>query len=132
MQMDNAHTLSDLEQYQALPLKVKILMSKNRIRKWVNEYGANNVCVRMTFSPESLVLLHMVNEEYPSVKVAFSDDSELKPIVSWMASEDESGLDDWLTFGCNHFETDRPESRPLAFWSKENVFEYLKIVQTES
>ena len=125
--MDNAHTLSDLEQYQALPLKVKILMSKNRIRKWVNEYGANNVCVRMTFSPESLVLLHMVNEEYPSIKVAFSDDSELKPIVSWMASEDESGLDDWLTFGCNHFETDRPESRPLAFWSKENVFEYLRL-----
>ena len=125
--MDNAHTLSDLEQYQALPLKVKILMSKNRIRKWVNEYGANNVCVRMTFSPESLVLLHMVNEEYPSVKVAFSDDSELKPIVSWMASEDESGLDDWLTFGCNHFETDKPESRPLAFWSKENVFEYLRL-----
>ena len=130
--MDNAHTLSDLEQYQALPLKVKILMSKNRIRKWVNEYGANNVCVRMTFSPESLVLLHMVNEEYPSVKVAFSDDTELKPIVSWMASEDESGLDDWLTFGCNHFETDRPESRPLAFWYKDDVFEYLKIVQTES
>ena len=125
--MDNAHTLSDLEQYQALPLKVKILMSKNRIRKWVNEYGTNNVCVRMTFSPESLVLLHMVNEEYPSVKVAFSDDTELKPIVSWMASEDESGLDDWLTFGCNHFETDRPESRPLAFWSKENVFEYLRL-----
>ena len=125
--MDNAHTLSDLEQYQALPLKVKILMSKNRIRKWVNEYGANNVCVRMTFSPESLVLLHMVNEEYPSVKVAFSDDSELKPIVSWMASEDESGLDDWLTFGCNHFETDRPESRPLAFWYKEDVFEYLRL-----
>ena len=125
--MDNAHTLSDLEQYQALPLKVKILMSKNRIRKWVNEYGASNVCVRMTFSPESLVLLHMVNEEYPSVKVAFSDDSELKPIVSWMASEDESGLDDWLTFGCNHFETEKPESRPLAFWYKENVFEYLRL-----
>ena len=125
--MDNAHTLSDLEQYQALPLKVKILMSKNRIRKWVNEYGANNVCVRMTFSPESLVLLHMVNEEYPSVKVAFSDDSELKPIIAWMASEDESGLDDWLTFGCNHFETDRPESRPLAFWTKDDVFEYLRL-----
>lgn len=125
--MDNAHTLSDLEQYQALPLKVKILMSKNRIRKWVNEYGANNVCVRMTFSPESLVLLHMVNEEYPSVKVTFSDDTELKSIVSWMASEDESGLDDWLTFGCNHFETDRPESRPLAFWYKDDVLEYLRL-----
>ena len=129
--MDNAHTLSDLEQYQALPLKVKILMSKNRIRKWVNEYGTENVCVRMTFSPESLVLLHMVNEEYPSVKVTFSDDTELKPIVAWMASEDESGLDDWLTFGCNHFETEKPESRPLAFWYKENVFEYLRLKTNE-
>ena len=124
--MDNAHTLSDLEQYQALPLKVKILMSKNRIRKWVNEYGANNVCVRMTFSPESLVLLHMVNEEYPNVAVRF-EDSELKPIVSWMASEDESGLDDWLTFGCNHFETEKPESRAIAFWTKADVLEYLRL-----
>ena len=124
---DNAHSLDDLRQYQALPLSVKILMSKNRIRKWVNEYGIGNVCVRMTFSPESLVLLHMVNEEYPNVKVAFSDDTELKPIVSWMASEDESGLDDWLTFGCNHFETDRPASMPMAFWLKENVFEYLRL-----
>lgn len=124
---DNAHSLDDLRQYQALPLSVKILMSKNRIRKWVNEYGEDNVCVRMTFSPESLVLLHMVNEEYPNVKVAFSDDTELKPIIAWMASEDESGLDDWLTFGCNHFETDRPESRPMAFWYKDDVFKYLRL-----
>ena len=124
---DNAHSLDDLRQYQALPLSVKILMSKNRIRKWVNEYGEDNVCVRMTLSPESLALLHMVNEEYPNVKVAFSDDSELKPIIAWMASEDESGLDDWLTFGCNHFETDKPESRPMAFWYKDDVFKYLRL-----
>lgn len=124
---DNAHSLDDLRQYQDLPLSVKILMSKNRIRKWVNEYGEDDVCVRMTLSPESLALLHMVNEEYPNVKVAFSDDSELKPIIAWMASEDESGLDDWLTFGCNHFETDRPESRPMAFWYKDDVFKYLRL-----
>lgn len=124
---DNAHSLDDLRQYQDLSLSVKILMSKNRIRKWVNEYGEDDVCVRMTFSPESLVLLHMVNEEYPSVKVAFSDDSELKPIIAWMASEDESGLDDWLTFGCNHFETDKPESRPMSFWYRDDVFKYLRL-----
>ena len=124
---DNAHSLDDLRQYQDLSLSVKILMSKNRIRKWVNEYGEDDVCVRMTFSPESLVLLHMVNEEYPNVKVAFSDDTELKPIIAWMASEDESGLDDWLTFGCNHFETDKPESRPMAFWYRDDVFKYLRL-----
>lgn len=124
---DNAHSLDDLRQYQDLSLNVKILMSKNRIRKWVNEYGEDDVCVRMTLSPESLALLHMVNEEYPNVKVAFSDDLELKPIIAWMASEDESGLDDWLTFGCNHFETDRPESRPLAFWYRDDVFKYLRL-----
>lgn len=124
---DNAHSLDDLRQYQDLPLSVKILMSKNRIRKWVSEYGEDNVCVRMTLSPESLALLHMVNEEYPNVKVTFSDDTELKPIIAWMASEDESGLDDWLTFGCNHFETDRPESRPMAFWYKDDVFKYLRL-----
>lgn len=123
---NKAHTLDDLRQYQAMPLSLKILMSKNRIRKWVNEYGKDDVKVMMTFSPESTVLLHMVNSEYPDIGVAFDYSEGMKPITSWMASEDENGLNDWLEFGCNHYDTERPESTPMVFWTKENIFEYLR------
>ena len=33
------HTMSELYQLQGLPLKLKILMTKRRIRDWVNWYG---------------------------------------------------------------------------------------------
>ena len=32
-------TLADLQMKQALPLSVKIIMTKARIREWVNTYG---------------------------------------------------------------------------------------------
>lgn len=34
-------TKEELKYYQAMPLEVKIGMTKNRIREWVREYGTN-------------------------------------------------------------------------------------------
>lgn len=51
--MNEAHTMDDLKYYQALPLSLKIPMSRNRIRKWIDKYGVDGSCVAMTFSPES-------------------------------------------------------------------------------
>lgn len=34
---ENKHTLHELQQLQALPLDLKIAMTKNRIRAWINE-----------------------------------------------------------------------------------------------
>lgn len=125
MNDESKHSLDELEQWQSLPLSVKVLMTKNRIRKWVEEYHEDGVCVLMTFSPESLVLLHIVNLDYPEVGVAFGE-TDLKPMTAWMASEDAENVDEWLNFGCNHYDTDRPESNPLAFWLKEDVIEYIR------
>ena len=38
-------TIQDLQMKQALPLSVKILLTKDRIRQWVNEYGEDGVYV---------------------------------------------------------------------------------------
>lgn len=124
--MSDAHTMKDLEYYQALPLSLKIPMSRNRIRKWVDKYGVDGSCVVMTFSPESLVLLHLVHKYYPSVRAVFGGSEDLKPMTAWMASEDEAGLQDWLSYGCNHFDADRPEGHPISFWTKEDVLEYIR------
>ena len=116
--------LDELRQLQALPLSVKILMTNVRIGAWINEHGKDDVCVLMTLSPESLVLIHLVNKISEGVQVRF-DNTALKPMVSWMASEDDSQLDDWLSVGCNHYESDAPISRPMAFWTRSDILEYL-------
>lgn len=67
------HTIQELQQWQALPLNVKVLMTKRRIRDWVNEYGVDGVYVSFSGGKDSTVLLHMVREEYPDVRGAFVD-----------------------------------------------------------
>lgn len=37
------HTIDELHQWQALPLSVKIRMTKERIRNWVNEFVEDGV-----------------------------------------------------------------------------------------
>lgn len=36
---EDKRTLQDLQMKQALPLSVKVLLTKDRIRQWVNEFG---------------------------------------------------------------------------------------------
>lgn len=43
--MEDKRTMHDLYQLQALPLNVKIAMTKGRIRSWVNEFGIDGVYV---------------------------------------------------------------------------------------
>lgn len=38
-------TIQDLKMKQALPLEVKVLLTKDRIRQWVNEFGEDGVYV---------------------------------------------------------------------------------------
>ena len=70
---ENVHTISDLYQMQALPLKIKISMTKRRIRDWVNEYGVNGVYISFSGGKDSTVLLHIAREMYPEIKAVFSD-----------------------------------------------------------
>lgn len=67
------HTINDLKQMQALPLQVKILMSKTRIRAWINEYGEDGVYVSFSGGKDSTVLLDLVREDYPNVRAVFVD-----------------------------------------------------------
>lgn len=67
------HTLEELKQWQALPLGVKVLMTKERIRNWVDEYDEDGVYVSLSGGKDSTVLLHMVRSMYPKVKAVFVD-----------------------------------------------------------
>lgn len=64
------HTKSELAQMQSLPLKIKIQMTKRRIREWY-EFWDGQVYVSFSGGKDSTVLLHMVRELYPDVEAVF-------------------------------------------------------------
>lgn len=66
-------TLQDLQQKQALPLSLKIRLTKARIREWINEFDESGVYVSFSGGKDSTVLLHIVREMYPNVPAVFID-----------------------------------------------------------
>ena len=67
------HTMQELKQLQALPLKIKIMLTKTRIREWINEFGEDGVYISFSGGKDSTVLLDLVREDYPNVVAVFVD-----------------------------------------------------------
>lgn len=68
-------TIQELQMRQALPLSMKIAMTKTRIRDWVNEFGEDGVYVSFSGGKDSTVLLDLVRNEcgYKDVEAVFVD-----------------------------------------------------------
>lgn len=64
-------TKEELSYLQSLPLEIKILMTKARIREWVSHYGEEGVYVSFSGGKDSTVLLRLVREEYPNIEAVF-------------------------------------------------------------
>lgn len=67
------HTIQDLRIKQALPLEIKINMTKQRIREWVGHFGIDGVYVSFSGGKDSTVLLHIARQIYPDMKACFVD-----------------------------------------------------------
>lgn len=68
-------TIEDLKIKQALPLDVKILLTRERVRQWINEYGEDGVYISFSGGKDSTVLLDLVRNEYgyKNVRACFVD-----------------------------------------------------------
>lgn len=66
-------TLQDLQQKQALPLSLKIRLTKARIREWINEFDESGVYVSFSGGKDSTVLLDLVRQDYSNVPAVFVD-----------------------------------------------------------
>lgn len=68
-------TLDDLRVKQALPLEVKISLTRERIRQWVHEYGEDGVYVSFSGGKDSTVLLDIVRNVcgYTDIPAVFVD-----------------------------------------------------------
>ena len=71
---ENKHTMSDLYQWQSLPLNIKIRMTERRIRDWVSEFGIDGVYVSFSGGKDSTVLLDIARKMYgDEIKAVFFD-----------------------------------------------------------
>lgn len=52
--------------------------------------------------------------------------TEKKPILATMASESKQRETQWMLNGCNAFEVKRPTSKPMSFWTEQDVLQYIK------
>lgn len=49
-----------------------------------------------------------------------------KPILATMATESRVRAQKWLQEGCNAFDCKRPHSKPMSFWTEQDVLLYIK------
>jgi hypothetical protein len=66
-------TQNELDMLRALPLDLKILKSKQRIREWVYEYGKDNVYISFSGGKDSTVLANLIRQEFPTIPLVFVD-----------------------------------------------------------
>lgn len=56
----------------------------------------------------------------------YEKQTKRKPIIGTMASESKLREQVWLQNGCNAFDAHKPKSTPMAFWTEQDVLEYIK------
>lgn len=68
------HTISDLYQMQSMPLDIKVRMTQNRIKGWIEEFGEDGVYISFSGGKDSTVLVDMVTKMgYTDVPLVFID-----------------------------------------------------------
>lgn len=72
-EMKKRHEMWELQQMQALPLKMKIKLTQSRIRQWVNEFGEDGVYISFSGGKDSTVLLDIARKMYPEIKAVYVD-----------------------------------------------------------
>lgn len=56
----------------------------------------------------------------------YQKDTGRYPIIGTLAEESISRRNIWLQQGCNAFNTTEPISRPLSFWTEQDILQYIK------
>ena len=49
------------------------------------------------------------------------------PLLALMAEESQRREQAYLRTGCNSFNSDRPQSKPLGFWTEQDILNYIRL-----
>lgn len=56
----------------------------------------------------------------------YSQRTGRQAIIGTLASESRLRLSEWLEVGCNAFDAKKPTSKPLSFWTDQDVLQYMQ------
>jgi len=59
----------------------------------------------------------------------FHKEKKLNPIIATMASESQRRKNSYLKTGCNAFNSKIPISKPLSFWTEQDILTYIKTYE---
>lgn len=104
---DSKHTVGELRQLQALPLRLKIMLTQQRIRDWY-EHWYGQVYVSFSGGKDSTVLKHIVDSMYSDVPAVFVNTGLEYPEIQRFVREVKAGK--WDCFNSD-VEILRPEMR---------------------
>ena len=90
----NKHTKDDLTMFQALPLEIKIRMTEERLKGWINYYGQEGAYISFSGGKDSTVLLDIIRNKlkYTKIPAVFIDVPTQYPELKQFAQK-ESNLE---------------------------------------
>lgn len=68
-----SRSMKELQELQTLPLKYKVMLTEERIKEWVEEFGEGGVYVSFSGGKDSTVLLNIVRGLYQGIPAVFAD-----------------------------------------------------------
>ncbi len=94
---------------------------------YVKKYGSRYDLSKWNFLKESNIKISSkccdVMKKRPSKK--FEKETMLKPFIATMAAESNLRKQEYLKKGCNSFNSKRPASTPLGFWTEQDILQYI-------
>lgn len=61
----------------------------------------------------------------------YERESGKKAIIGTMASESKQRKSQWIQYGCNAFDAKIPTSKPLSFWTEQDILKYIQKYNLE-
>lgn len=94
---------------------------------YIKKYGSRFCLAKWNYLKDSDIKISSqccrIMKKTPAKK--FEKESGLKPFIATMAAESNLRKQEYIKKGCNSFESKRPASTPLGFWTEQDILQYL-------
>lgn len=94
---------------------------------YVKKYGSRFCLAKWNYLKDSDIKISSqccrIMKKTPAKK--FEKESGLKPFIATMAAESNLRKQEYIKKGCNSFDSKRPASTPLGFWTEQDILQYL-------